>query len=690
VYLIAAWKPRALLWLALASVGALILAAPQWIPTLELIGQGARSGGLDPWRALSFSLHPALIGRALLPNYDARLFTEYVAYTGVGGVMLMAVGLFSRQGKGGFAVRRAWLAVLVIGLFLAIGRYNLLNWTIIQWPGFSLFRVPARWLALYGLGSAILAGLGADALLAGRTRRRGLLFGAALTGLLIGLALIVGRVPVGDFVGNPRPPLWVFAVWLSAGAIVAAAFWMPQRWRGVAFGVVALELIFAAQQMPYSDLIPRTAWTAPRFTQQQLAVYNASDPNGLNAAGVPPGRLLSVSGLLFDSGDKATLEARAAQLRLSPMELGYMLVAEKLKETVSPNFPLVWGIPSVDGFDGGLLPTERYNELLRLMEPENADIPGDGRLREFLALPQCWGACIPAERWLQLMDVDTLLTDKVFDVWHEGVAYDTTLPATDWRAPYPFEADEVRALFACTSNDCPVPTLDSRPAASVTYSVTETLALAAFPLEALTDAQDWSTAGTEVRAVTLLDRRDGNFLQISPSGWERVLSSDIELYRQPTDRASRAEFYTQVQFVASVEAAQAALIAPDFDATTTLVIENAQADVFSLNGEPATAQISFEEYQPTAMTLTVESETSGYLLLKDSYYPGWQARVNGELVKIWPANVNFRTIQLPAGTNRVRVEYRPVWWPPILWGGLLVWGVALFLISLRRRDVSDD
>src|SRR5690606_19419704 len=57
----------------------------------------------------------------------------------------------------------------------------------------------------------------------------------------------------------------------------------------------------------------------------------------------------------------------------------------------------------------------------------------DGRLREILAKPECRGACLPDARWLDLTNTRYLLTDKVYDLWHEDVAYDTqftlSLPA---------------------------------------------------------------------------------------------------------------------------------------------------------------------------------------------------------------------------------------------------------------------
>jgi hypothetical protein len=50
----------------------------------------------------------------------------------------------------------------------------------------------------------------------------------------------------------------------------------------------------------------------------------------------------------------------------------------------------------------------------------------DGRLGEIMARADCRGACIPDPRWLNLTNTRYLITDKVYDLVHEGVFYDTT------------------------------------------------------------------------------------------------------------------------------------------------------------------------------------------------------------------------------------------------------------------------
>ena len=165
---------RGVITLAGAGLGALLLSAPQLIPTLEMTGVSNRRGGLNVNQATAFSFSPFVTGRGLLPSYDSLIFGEYIAYPGVIGLGLAVVGAFIGMGAtavrpykdGGFSFplspRVTWLIIALVGLALAYGLYNPLYWVLGTLPGFNLFRVPARWLALFALGAAMLAALGME------------------------------------------------------------------------------------------------------------------------------------------------------------------------------------------------------------------------------------------------------------------------------------------------------------------------------------------------------------------------------------------------------------------------------------------------------------------------------------------------------------------------------------------------
>ncbi|MGV2437071.1 MAG UNVERIFIED_CONTAM: hypothetical protein LVT10_21055, partial [Anaerolineae bacterium] len=78
--------------LGLAGVLALLLTAPQPCPHLATHPTGGARAGLFLMKTLSFSWNPFVIGRAILPSYDSKLFSEYIILLGVSGVILAVVG----------------------------------------------------------------------------------------------------------------------------------------------------------------------------------------------------------------------------------------------------------------------------------------------------------------------------------------------------------------------------------------------------------------------------------------------------------------------------------------------------------------------------------------------------------------------------------------------------------------------
>ncbi len=70
-------------------------------------------------------------------------------------------------------------------------------------------------------------------------------------------------------------------------------------------------------------------------------------------------------------------------------------------------------------------------------------------------------------------------------------------------------------------------------------------------------------------------------------------------------------------------------------------------------------QATMERYGNTAVECTVDSEAEGFMLLLDSYYPGWRAYLDGKQVSILRADYAFRAVKVPAGRHRVEFRYRP-------------------------------
>jgi hypothetical protein len=82
----------------------------------------------------------------------------------------------------------------------------------------------------------------------------------------------------------------------------------------------------------------------------------------------------------------------------------------------------------------------------------------------------------------------------------------------------------------------------------------------------------------------------------------------------------------------------------------------------------------------------IDAPAQGWLVLRDLYWPGWKATVDGRAARLLPADGVFRAVEVPAGRHEVLFIYRPL---SLLIGSAvsLLAAVALGTLALlMRRD----
>ena len=697
---------RGLLLLAVAAALAGALAAVQLLPTLELAGLSSRQGGLALNEVLSFSWHPLHLTRALLPAYDAPLFSEYVAFLPLTGLALTVVGAWHWRRD---AAVRPWLILIVVALVLALGRFTPLYHLLGRLPGFDLFRVPARWLAVAALGAALLAGLGWQRLAdfaatawptaaaraaAWRDLRRPLLAaGVGLAALIVwGFAAgwTARIVPTGAEAPFAAPTGRALLGWLIEAVLL-----------GLLLGVIATVPHARARHAPYDLIVlalavlwlgsrglptnhpttPAAAFEVRPPVARLLALAECVAPGPCAA---PPDRFLSLSDILFDPGDTAEIESVYGD-QLDDDALYDYIVAVKQWEVLSPNLSMRDGLPAIDGFDGGILPLASYGELMRLILPPGS-ATSDGRLREYLT-------AAPDARWLSLFNGRYLITDKVSDVWREGVFFDrqhpvivSDTPATVSDVP-PFEATEVWLLSEGTPPRVAVTTRDGQTWQLATellgapdlYRVPFPQPATATSIALLPCAP--AAAGCGLAALTLVDARDGAFQPLTPAPYRLIHSGDVKIYEN-RDALPRAFVVADWQWQPDTAAAVTAMSAPGFDPRRkAILVGDGPAPAITGGG---TAEIV--TYAPERVVVRTQGE-GGLLLLSDAHYPGWVATLDGAPTTLYAADGLFRGVFVPAGEHEVVFAFRPRSFS--VGAAVSLLGIAGVLIGLgmkRKRD----
>ena len=65
------------------------------------------------------------------------------------------------------------------------------------------------------------------------------------------------------------------------------------------------------------------------------------------------------------------------------------------------------------------------------------------------------------------------------------------------------------------------------------------------------------------------------------------------------------------------------------------------------------------EARPERVVITADAAAPALLVLTDTHYPGWRARVDGTETEIIRANGLFRAVPVPAGRHEVVFSYEP-------------------------------
>jgi hypothetical protein len=100
--------------------------------------------------------------------------------------------------------------------------------------------------------------------------------------------------------------------------------------------------------------------------------------------------------------------------------------------------------------------------------------------------------------------------------------------------------------------------------------------------------------------------------------------------------------------------------------------------------EPAADdEVRIVRADPERVEVTTRSTGAGLLVLADAFYPGWRASVDGEAAPIYPTDVAFRGVPVPAGEHRVVFTYRST---PLRAGALLALLAGIGLTTLRLRS----
>jgi hypothetical protein len=414
-----------------------------------------------------------------------------------------------------------------------------------------------------------------------------------------------------------------------------------------------------------------------------------------------PGRVLSVAQEAYEPADGAAIRARLAAL--PERAVFNYLAAQKWNAILMGNVASRYGLDSVDGYDGGVLPLRTFVTLSGALVQGGEPRP-DGVLISRLT-------SVPRTALLDLLNVGYVVDGGVRDATVEGVPLDRSivtplLPQHDLalRALPDLTASQVALLSALEGERTPalgeqvgrieledvsgrVTTLPIRagwetaPAepgrASTAPGSTlrvvhpsgwtapgqpeDYLARVDLPrtswrgLRVVNDSTDLTLV---VTAMTLLDEQTSATASlVLRDGLRRLTFPDLKVYAY--DSVLPRAYLVGRARVLDDDAALDAISRNDFDPRReVLLAPGPDAAPLKLpDGQPA--EVSRDELAPEHVEVAVRSERGGWLVLSDAYTPDWHVTIDGVAAPLVRANVALRAVRVSPGAHTVDLVYAP-------------------------------
>ena len=186
---------------------------------------------------------------------------------------------------------------------------------------------------------------------------------------------------------------------------------------------------------------------------------------------------------------------------------------------------------------------------------------------------------------------------------------------------------------------------------------------------------------------------------IPNDGYRLVYDKEIRIYEN-LDHLPRAFLVPRGEVIRNDDLRSRTL--RSFEPTELVILEEAPSEANHLLGEDAPSvevpgQVEVTSYGINDVHLLVDSRADAFLVLADSFFPGWKAYIAppGEKeveVRIYRADGNFRAIYVPAGQHQVHFKYTPMSFKLGLYFSFLaaVTIMLLFGLNLWRRFYRED
>ncbi|MDP8248887.1 MAG: YfhO family protein [Candidatus Tritonobacter lacicola] len=159
--------------------------------------------------------------------------------------------------------------------------------------------------------------------------------------------------------------------------------------------------------------------------------------------------------------------------------------------------------------------------------------------------------------------------------------------------------------------------------------------------------------------------------EIDVPGFRRIQGGRVKVYEN--ERCLSRAFIVGRATPVAAEETLARMTGPSFDPRREVLLDDGALSAPVVEYDAAGSTCAVIRYLPDRVTIEADSPRGGWLVLTDTWYPGWTAEIDGEEAPVYRADYVFRAVELSPGSHTVEFIYRP---------GSFRWGARVSLAAL--------